>query len=172
MIALTLVTSFGALGALAQNLGLFVVLGTLAAGSALTAAGFYAGSLGTVQPGGWLFVVSAAAARLVAGAMVLEHSFGRTIVPLGKWTKAGNVPGARATDPSPTRRGCPASASASNRTAVTRMATFRRLGAFADQDPPGKDLPWRVLRRWPHRRGFRGGRRWGQAAGFIYRDTR
>ena len=106
-IALTLVTFFGALGALAQNLGLFVVLGTLAAGSALTAAGFYAGSLGTVQAGGWLFVVSAAAAWLVAGAMVLEHSFGRTIVPLGKWTKAGNVPGARATDPIAYQAGMP-----------------------------------------------------------------
>ena len=48
-IALTLVTIFGALGALAQNLGLFLTLGTLAAGSALTAAGFWAGSLGTLR---------------------------------------------------------------------------------------------------------------------------
>jgi hypothetical protein len=98
-IALTLVTSFGALGALAQNLGIFTVLGTLAAGSALTAAGFYAGSLGTVRAGGWLFVVSAAAAWLVAGAMVLEHAFGRTIIPLGKWSARANVPGAQVTDP-------------------------------------------------------------------------
>jgi hypothetical protein len=98
-IALTLVTSFGALGALAQNLGIFTVLGTLAAGSALTAAGFYAGSLGTVRAGGWLFVVSAAAAWLVAGAMVLEHAFGRTIIPLGKWSARANVPGTQVTDP-------------------------------------------------------------------------
>ena len=98
-IALTLVTIFGALGALAQNLGLFLTLGTLAAGSALTAAGFWAGSLGTLRAGGWLLVVSAAAAWLTAGAMVLEHSFGRTIIPIGKWTKKGNIPGARATDP-------------------------------------------------------------------------
>jgi len=98
-IALTLVTIFGALGALAQNLGVFITLGTLAAGSALTAAGFYAGSLATLRAGGWLFVVSAAAAWLTAGAMVLEHSFGRTIIPIGKWTKKGNIPGARATDP-------------------------------------------------------------------------
>ena len=98
-IALTLVTSFAALGALAQNLGIFTVLSTLAAGSALTAAGFYAGSLATVQAGGWLFVVSAAAAWLTAGAMVLEHAFGRTIIPLGKWSLRANIPGARATDP-------------------------------------------------------------------------
>jgi succinate-acetate transporter protein len=98
-IALTLVTSFGALGALAQSLGLFAVLGTLTAGSALTAAGFYAGSLGTVQAGGVLFVISAAIAWLVAGAMVLEHAFGRTIIPLGKWSKAANIPGRRAVTP-------------------------------------------------------------------------
>ena len=98
-IALTLVTIFGALGALAQNMGLFVTLGTLAAGAALTAAGFYAGSLATLQAGGWLFVVSAAAAWLTAGAMVLEHAFGRTIIPLGKWNARANIPGAQATDP-------------------------------------------------------------------------
>jgi uncharacterized protein len=98
-IALTLVTSFGALGALAQNMGVFITLGTLSAGSALTAAGFYAGSLGTVRAGGWLFVVSAAAAWLTAGAMVLEHAFGRTIIPLGKWSARANIPGVKATDP-------------------------------------------------------------------------
>ena len=98
-IALTLVTSFGALGALAQNLGVFTVLATLSAGSALTAAGFYAGSLGTVRVGGWLFVISAAAAWLTVGAMVLEHSFGRTVIPLGKWSKTANIPGAKFTDP-------------------------------------------------------------------------
>jgi succinate-acetate transporter protein len=98
-IALTLVTIFGVLGALAQNLALVITLGTLAAGSALTAAGFWAGSLATLRAGGWLFVISAMAAWLTAGAMVLEHSFGRTIIPLGKWSKKGNIPGARATDP-------------------------------------------------------------------------
>ena len=93
-IALTLVTSFGAL---AQNLGVFTVLGTMSAGSALTAAGFYVGSLATVRAGGWLFVISAAAAWLVAGAMVLEHSFGRTIIPLGKWSAPASSPDSRHT---------------------------------------------------------------------------
>jgi uncharacterized protein len=49
--------------------------------------------------GGWLFVISAAAAWLLAGAMVLEHSFGRTIVPVGKWAKRANIPGGKVTDP-------------------------------------------------------------------------
>jgi succinate-acetate transporter protein len=98
-IALTLVTGFAALGALAQSMGIFLVLATLTAGSAVTAAGFYSGSLDTQRAGGWIFVISAAAAWLVAGAMVLEHSFGRTIIPIGKWTKAANIPGRQPTDP-------------------------------------------------------------------------
>jgi len=98
-IALTLVTFWSALGALAQNMVMFITLAVLAAGSALTAAGFWAGSLATLRAGGWLFVISAAAAWLAAGAMVLENSFGRSIIPLGKWSKHANVPGAKVTDP-------------------------------------------------------------------------
>lgn len=98
-IALTLVTFFGTLGSLAQSLALTTVLSTLTAGAALTAAGFYAGSLGVLRAGGWLFVISAAAAWLTAGAMTLEHAFGRTIIPLGKWRAAANVPGRAATSP-------------------------------------------------------------------------
>jgi uncharacterized protein len=99
LIALAMVTMFGMLGALAQNVALFIVLATLTAGAALTAAGFFAGSLATVQAGGVLFVISAAAAWLTAGAMVLEHSFGRVIIPLGKWHRTANVPFRKATDP-------------------------------------------------------------------------
>jgi hypothetical protein len=83
------------------------VLSTLAAGSALTAAGFYAGSLGVVRAGGVLFVISAAAAWLVAGAMMLENAFGRTVIPLGKWSKAANVPGRKPTVPMAYEAGMP-----------------------------------------------------------------
>jgi succinate-acetate transporter protein len=98
-IGLTLFTGMAALASLAQNLGLFIVLGTLTAGSVLTAIGFYGGYLGVTQAGGWLFVISAAAAWLVAGAMMLEHSFGRTVIPIGKWSKAANIPGRQAVLP-------------------------------------------------------------------------
>lgn len=108
-IALTLVTGWGALAALAQNMVLFITLGVLTAASAVTAAAFYAGSLGTAHVGGWLYVISAAAAWLVGGALVLENSFGRSIVPLGEWSKRANIPGRRSPTRSPTRRGCPAS---------------------------------------------------------------
>ncbi len=98
-IGLTLVTGSAALASTATSGLLFLTLGSLTAGSALTAAGFYAGNLGVTQAGGWLFVVSAAAAWLVATAMMLENSFGRTIIPLGKWSRSANVPGRVATMP-------------------------------------------------------------------------
>jgi hypothetical protein len=98
-IALTLVTMFAALGALAQNMGIFITLVVLTAASAVTAAGEYAGSLATLRAGGWLFVIAAIAAWLTAGAMVLENSFGRVIIPPSKWSRQANIPGARATDP-------------------------------------------------------------------------
>jgi succinate-acetate transporter protein len=106
-VALTLVTGTAALGSLATSSGLFLVLSTLAAGSALTAAGFFAGNLGTQQAGGWLYIVSAAAAWYVASAMVLEHSFGRTILPMGKWHKEANIPGKKAVDPIEYPQGMP-----------------------------------------------------------------
>lgn len=98
-VALAMVTFWGALGSLAHNLMVFVTLGTLTAGSIVTAIGFWVGNAGVDNAGGWLFVISAAAAWLAAGAMVLEHSFGRSIVPVGKWSKRANVPGAKVTDP-------------------------------------------------------------------------
>lgn len=43
--------------------------------------------------------MSAMAAWLLATAMMMEHAFGRTIVPLGKWSKSANIPGRAATVP-------------------------------------------------------------------------
>ena len=98
-IGLTVVTMSGFFASLAQSGLLAIVLGSLSAGSALTAAGFWAGSLTTTEVGGWLFVVSAASAWLFATAMQLEGAFGRTIIPLGKLSADANVPGRRATRP-------------------------------------------------------------------------
>lgn len=98
-VALTLVTFWAAIGSLGSNMALFITLGTLTGASAVTAAGFWTGSLTVERAGGWIFVASAAAAWLVAGAMVLENSFGRTIIPLGKWSKDANIPGRAAIHP-------------------------------------------------------------------------
>lgn len=99
-IALTLVTIWGALGALAQNMLLFIMLAVLTAASAVTAAGLWAVSVNTIRAGGVLFLISALAAWLAAGAMVLENAFGRSIIPIGRWSLRPNVPGAaQVTDP-------------------------------------------------------------------------
>jgi uncharacterized protein len=99
-IVAAVVTIFGALAALGRNMGMFVTLGLLAAGSALQAAGILGATHSVVVAGGWVLVASAAAAFYTAGAMMLEEAFGgRVILPLGRWSLRGNVPGYRATRP-------------------------------------------------------------------------
>jgi len=98
-IGLTLVTFTCMLGAMASNAGVTLTLAALTGGAGITAAGFWAGSVGTLRVGGWFFVISAALAWLAVSAMVLEHSYGRTIIPLGGASKAKNVPGGRPTRP-------------------------------------------------------------------------
>lgn len=99
-IVLAVVTCFGALASLGENLGMFVVLGLLTAGSVLLAIGFIGGFGAVVVAGGWVLVASAAAAFYTAGAMMLAGSFrGHTVLPLGRYSAAANVPGRRATAP-------------------------------------------------------------------------
>lgn len=98
-VGLTVVTISGALATTAKNLGIAAVLWSLAAGSALTAAGLWAPSLGVLRVGGWLFVISAGLAWYAATAMMLEGAYGRTILPMGKFTKAANIPGRSPSNP-------------------------------------------------------------------------
>jgi succinate-acetate transporter protein len=98
-IALAIFTGSAALATLGQSMMNFIVLAPLATGAGFTAAGFYAGATWALRVGGWLFVIAAAAAWLAVTAMMLENAFGRTIIPMGKWSKAANMPGKRATRP-------------------------------------------------------------------------
>jgi succinate-acetate transporter protein len=99
-IVLAVVTIFGALAALAENMGLFLVLALLAAGSALLATGLIGGFHDLVIAAGWVLVASAAAAFYTAGAMMLQQAFGgRVILPLGHWSLRGNLPGHRSVRP-------------------------------------------------------------------------
>ncbi|MGW4568619.1 hypothetical protein ACWEN3_41820, partial [Streptomyces sp. NPDC004561] len=66
-IALGVITLFGALGALAQNIGLFLVLILLTAGSGLLAAARIGALHGVRIAAGWVLVASSAAAFYVAG---------------------------------------------------------------------------------------------------------
>jgi succinate-acetate transporter protein len=91
-VALAAVTGMGALASLAESIGLFTVLSTLAVGSGFFAAGLWSGSVTTDRVAGWLFVISAAAAWYVASAMMMLGTTGRTLLPLGKWSRSANVP--------------------------------------------------------------------------------
>jgi succinate-acetate transporter protein len=101
MIGLAYVTWTAAFGALLENVGIFAVLSTLAAGASLSAIGFITGGFdsGWTTAGGWLFVFSAGFAWYVLTAMTLMSSTGRAILPTGEYKKAANVPGMKATRP-------------------------------------------------------------------------
>jgi succinate-acetate transporter protein len=97
--ALACVTASGAVASLAENLGLFAVLSTLAAGSGILAGALIYGSHGWAQVAGWVLVVSAACAWYVATAMMLAAAGGRVVLPLGKLSREANRPGGRVTRP-------------------------------------------------------------------------
>src|SRR5436189_134799 len=97
--ALGAITASGFLASLAESLGLAAVLGTLAAGSGIAAGAFIYGSHGWVQVAGWLFVISAGCAWYVATAMMLAAAGGMVVLPLGKYSRAANVPGRKPTRP-------------------------------------------------------------------------
>ena len=96
---LAAITAAGALAAIAESVGLFAVLATLAAGSALFAVGLSVGSTGWVKVAGWAFVAAAILAYYVATSIMLLSSWGRVVLPLGKPKKEANVPGAQPVRP-------------------------------------------------------------------------
>jgi succinate-acetate transporter protein len=98
-IMLCIITFSGAVASMAESFGLSLVLWPLSAGSGLVAAAYWIGSHTVLVAGGWVLVGSAGAAWYVATAMMMLHASGRTILPLGKYRKAANVPGGRPTFP-------------------------------------------------------------------------
>jgi succinate-acetate transporter protein len=102
--ALAAITACGMLAALAESIGLVSVLGTLAVGSAFLAIGYLTNSApeagqGWLMAGGWVLVASAILATYTAAAMMMEGTFGRVVLPLGKLGKSANVPGRAVTVP-------------------------------------------------------------------------
>jgi len=98
-IPLCAITASGALTAMTQNLGLFAVLAALAGGCGIFAAGLYSGNLTVDHVAGWFFIVSAAVAWYVATAMMMLGTTGRTVLPIGEYSKAANVPMGRPRHP-------------------------------------------------------------------------
>ena len=54
---------------------------------------------GWLMAGGWVLVASAILATYTAAAMMMEGTFGRVVLPLGKLKKRANVPGSAVTVP-------------------------------------------------------------------------
>ena len=95
--ALAIITASGAVASLAESLGLFAVLSTLAAGSGILAGAFIYGSEGWATVAGWVFVFSAGFAWYEATGMMLAGTAGRTILPLFKYSAKANLPGGKPT---------------------------------------------------------------------------
>jgi succinate-acetate transporter protein len=97
-LALAVITGFGMIAALGENLGITAVLATLGVGSALLAIHYLVGGLGWERAGGWVLLASAFIACYTAGSMMIAATWGRTLLPLGEYRKAANVPGRRPID--------------------------------------------------------------------------
>lgn len=97
--ALAIVTASGAVAALAENLGVFLTLATLAGGSGILAGSLIFGSEGWTTVAGWVLVISAGLAWYTATAMMLAFAGGRVVLPLGKYAKEANRPGGRPMQP-------------------------------------------------------------------------
>lgn len=98
-VPLAVITGLAALAALGENLVLAILLAALAAAAGFTSAGFWAPATWSLHVGGWLFVATAAIALYAAAAMMFENTFGRTILPTGKYRASANVPGGRGMRP-------------------------------------------------------------------------
>lgn len=94
-IGLAAITWSGALASLAESVAIFGVLSTLATASTIAAVSLFVGDESWVKVAGWVFVFSAGLAWYTATAMMLAATSGRTVLPLGKYTKTANRPGGR-----------------------------------------------------------------------------
>ncbi|MEA3251903.1 MAG: GPR1/FUN34/YaaH family transporter [Pseudomonadota bacterium] len=89
--ALAAITMMGTLAAMAENLALTLVLGTLTLGSACAGIAEITGSSGWTVFAGWVFIVSALLAWYTASALMLE-GVGKAFLPIGKTSRAKQAP--------------------------------------------------------------------------------
>lgn len=92
-IVLAAVTWAAAFAAIPDSIGIAAVLFLLAAGSTLLALGLTLQVSSIETAGAIVLVASSCLAWYVATAMMLQASYGRVILPLGKPNKESNVPG-------------------------------------------------------------------------------
>lgn len=92
---LAAVTLMAMLASLAESLAITSVLLLLGVGSAFLGIFYTVGGTTWQDIGGYVTMASAVAAFYAAGAMLLANTWGRTVLPLGKYTREANVPGGR-----------------------------------------------------------------------------
>jgi uncharacterized protein len=92
-LVLAAITAAGALAALGESIGFFAVLAPLAVGSAFAAIFYLTGVDGWDKAAGWVLLASSWIATYVATALMMVSTFGRTILPLGQYSRRANVPG-------------------------------------------------------------------------------
>ena len=93
--ALAAITLVGALASLAESFALSAVLFPLAAGVALLGVFYTVGGVGWERVAGYVTMASAFTAFYAGSAMMLSSTFGRVVLPLGKYRREANAPGAR-----------------------------------------------------------------------------
>lgn len=97
--ALAAITAAGALASLGESLAITSVLAPLTVGVALLGVFYTVGGSGWEKAGGYVTMASAFMAFYTATAMMVASTFGRVLLPLGKYRKSANTPGARPTYP-------------------------------------------------------------------------
>lgn len=92
-IGLAAITWVGAFAAMAENFSIALVLFSLAGGTTLLAIGLIGGVPLIETIAGYVLIVSAILAWYAASAMVLEGTFKRVVLPMGKRGPEPNKPG-------------------------------------------------------------------------------
>jgi succinate-acetate transporter protein len=101
------ITASGAVAAVARSLVLTLILVAVAVGEALLGVGEYVGGTAWIHSGGWVLVAAAILAFYGATAMLLAATWGRTVLPMGEYTREATVPGERPVIPLQFERGEP-----------------------------------------------------------------
>jgi hypothetical protein len=105
-VVLAAITWSGAIAAFAVNFGLALVLTSLAGGATCAAVGFIAGISAWRTVGAWMFIASAILAWYTATAMMLEATYKRVVLPVGR-PGGTNRPGRPPSEPIQYRAGEP-----------------------------------------------------------------
>lgn len=92
-------TAVGAIAAMGRNIVFTLILATVAVGEALLGVGELNGGIAWIHTGGWVLIAAAWLAFYAASAMLIAASWGRTVLPMGEYTKAATIPGRKPTVP-------------------------------------------------------------------------